>query len=191
MGFLEEKCTFQTFNFSSKFCCGYDDLDEFFEKDCINYSNELMGKTYCFTVDDTKEVATAFTISNDSIKASLLPNARRKKVSERIPRAKQVKSYPAVLIGRLGVSSTMKRKGIGTELMNFIKAWFIRADNKTGCRFVVVDAYNEDEPIEYYKSNGFGFLFTTEEQEKAYTGITDPGKLRTRLMYFDLILLRA
>jgi hypothetical protein len=34
-------------------------------------------------------------------------------------------------------------------------AWFIDSGNKTGCRFVVVDAYNEERPIRYYQKCGF------------------------------------
>ncbi len=44
-----------------------------------------------------------FTVSNDSLKADDLPNSRKKKANKDIPRNKQRKSYPAVLIGRLGV----------------------------------------------------------------------------------------
>jgi hypothetical protein len=73
--------------------------------------------------------------------------------------------------------------------MDFMKSWFIDSNNKTGCRFVVVDAYNEQSPTEYYKKTGFEFLFSTEEQEKEYTGLIDEDELSTRLMYFDLIVL--
>ncbi|MGO5246175.1 hypothetical protein ACTQ16_13000 [Prevotella sp. LCP21S3_D2] len=33
---------------------------------------------------------------------------------------------------------------------------------------MVVDAYNEDVPVAFYKKNGFDFMFCTEEQEKSY-----------------------
>ena len=36
------------------------------------------------------------------------------------------------------------------------------------CRYLVVDAYNEDVPVAFYKKNGFDFMFSTEEQEKSY-----------------------
>lgn len=35
--------------------------------------------------------------------------------------------------------------------MSFIKDWFRHEDNKTGCRFIVVDAYNEDKVLRYYE----------------------------------------
>lgn len=196
MGFLDEYCTFRSFskNILSKcdiFNCGKDDLNEFFAKDCDNYSNELMGKTYCFTLDkEPDKIVCLFTISNDSIKAGLLPHPIKNKINRPIPNPKRMRSYPAVLIGRLGVNKEFQRKGIGKELMDFIKSWFIDAGNKTGCRFLVVDSYNEVIAIDYYVKNEFQFLFENEEDERIYTGITTQLPLHTRLMYFDLIILR-
>ena len=173
------------------FDCGNQDLNDFFANDCFNYANQLIGKTYCFTLDDNpSEIVCMFTVSNDSIKANTLPNSRRKKVTKNIPQEKRMRSYPSVLIGRLGVSVDFKKRGIGKELINFIKTWFIDDNNKTGCRFLVVDSYNEAIPLNYYKSNGFIPLFSTEEQEKEYMGLGMNDILKTRLLYFDLILLK-
>ena len=195
MNFLEDKCTFsrlskEIIDSSFSFYCGHDDLNDFFKNDSLNYEKEFLGKSYCFLLDENpKELVCIFTVSNDSIKVNFLPNARKKKVTKQIPREKHFRSYPAVLVGRLGVNQKYKGKGIGRELMDFIKSWFIDSNNKTGCRFVVVDAYNENSPINYYKRNDFEFLFSTEEQEKEYTGLTEEDELSTRLMYFDLIIL--
>jgi GNAT superfamily N-acetyltransferase len=194
---LLENCTFRSFNKKildtcRPFDCGHEDLNDFFLNDCIPYSNELIGKSYCFTLDENPEtIVCAFTISNDSIKVADLPNSRKKKVNELIPRSKQFRSYPAVLIGRLGVNQEFKRKGIGPELMDFIKAWFIDGENKTGCRFIVVDSYNESGPLNFYTKCGFKTLFSTEEQEKEYLNISEEERLSTRLMYFDLIILKS
>jgi len=129
-----------------EFDCGNEDLNEFFKEDAIKYSKDLLGKTYAFVLDKSKTtVVCMFTVSNDSLKADDLPNSRRKKVNKEIPRNKQRKRYPAVLIGRLGVASRFSGSGIGTQLMDFIKAWIIDPLNKTGCRFIVVDAYNTEK----------------------------------------------
>ena len=37
---------------------------------------------------------------------------------------------------------------------------------------------------------GFDFMFSTEEQKKSYRGIVSDKPLKTRLMYFDLILIK-
>lgn len=200
MGFLYEKCTLRVYDQTilkncQRFDCGHDDLNDFFVNDVLNYTSELLGKSYCFTLDeDESQIVAAFTISNDSIKTFTLPNARRKKIISDIPREKHMKSYPAVLIGRLGVSKDYRRmeeeeKSIGDQLMDFIKSWFVDKANKTGCRFIVVDSYNDIAPLKYYKRNGFSALFSTEEQEKEYTNLPKDNKLATRLLYFDLIIL--
>ena len=120
--FLESSCSFEVLdeeliNSTKLFECSNLDLNDFFQNDCIAFANELMGKTYYFTLDsDSKNIVCSFTISNDSIKTSILPNARKKKVLKNIPSQKRFKSYPAVLIGRLGVSKEFTSLGIGTEL---------------------------------------------------------------------------
>lgn len=198
MSFLETHCTFTTLREidlldRKPFVCSDQDLDEFFQKDFIKYSEELFGKTYCFTLDQNPTIIVcAFTIANDSIKARLLPRSEKNKISRKVTNVKRgLKSYPAVLIGRLGVGVGFLRKGIGGELMDFIKAWFIDENNKTGCRFIVVDSYNLEGPLHYYLKNGFQFLFDDEENEKKYSAINTEGKLETRLLYFDLIHLRS
>jgi GNAT superfamily N-acetyltransferase len=194
---LLESCTFRPFNQEildncNPFNCGLEDLNDFFFNECVLYSNDLIGKSYCFTLDENpKTIVCAFTISNDSIKVADLPNSRKKKVNELIPRAKHFKSYPAVLIGRLGVNQEFKGKGIGPELIDFIKAWFIDGENKTGCRFIVVDSYNELGPFNFYTKCGFKTLFSSEEQEKTYLNLPNEEALSTRLMYFDLIVLKS
>ena len=172
------------------FSCGNADLDEFFQHDAPLYSRQMLGKSYCFRLDeDMSVIVCAFTLSNDSIRVDMLPNSREKKVRKNIPRSKQMRRYPGVLIGRLGINVDFAHRGIGSELMEFIKSWFIDAGNKTGCRFLIVDAYNEEIPLGYYLKNGFTFLFSTESQEAENTGFDKDTRLRTRLMYFDLISL--
>ena len=195
MSYLLDKCKFVSFDKSlieksSFFDCGHDDLNEFFKNDAILYSNQLLGKSYAFVLEeDDSVVVCAFTVSNDSIKVDVIPNSRRKKVNGGIPHKKQMRRYPAVLIGRLGVHKNFRRCNIGAELMDFIKYWFVDPNNKTGCRFIVVDSYNENAPLSYYTRNEFEFLFSTESQESEHLGMSTDERLETRLMYFDLIKL--
>ncbi len=197
MSFLEAKTKFSALGETllphvQQFDCGNEDLNEFFKEDCIKYSEQLLGKTYCFHLEeDESKIVALFTVSNDSLKVRDLPRSRKEKVIREMPRGKHISSYPSVLIGRLGLNKEYKGiitdgKSIGDELMDFIKAWFVHPNNKTGCRFVVVDAYNEDKVLGYYHRNGFRTLFSTEDQEANYFGRDEA---RTRLMYFDLITL--
>ncbi|MDR0873033.1 MAG: GNAT family N-acetyltransferase [Prevotellaceae bacterium] len=81
----------------------------------------------------------------------------------------------------------VQKKGIGTEMMDFIKS--VQHENWSSCRYITVDAYNNEVTRHYYETNGFQNLFSTEEQEKEYIGMPPEKELKTRLMYFDLILL--
>jgi len=200
LSFLADKCTLRLYDESIvkecvPFDCGHKDLNEFFADDALYYNSELLGKSYCFTLDENPAmIVCAFTVSNDSIKTITLPNARKKKITKEIPYQKQMRSYPAVLIGRLGVNINYRfiegeEQRTGDQLMDFIKSWFIEGSNKTGCRFIVVDAYNEPGPLRYYEKNGFTYLFSSEEQEREFTGLPQNAEIKTRFMYFDLILL--
>lgn len=176
---------------ATPFSCGNADLDDFFFQDSFDYAATLFGKSYCFYLDceESIEIICAFTVSNASIFTNRLPNARKKKVGAEVPFVKRDLIYPAVLIGRLGVNVKFQHseEHIGTYLLDFIKFWFTEPNNKTGCRYLVVDAYNTEGPLTFYKKNGFNFLFSTEEQEKEYRNIASSYPLETRLMFFDLI----
>ena len=191
MGFLREHCSFhlltrEVISSCKPFSCGNSDLDEFFMKDSTLNSEKLLGKTYCYLLnEDPTVIVCAFTLSNDSVRVDQLPNSRKKKINESIPYEKRLRRYPAVLIGRLGVNVEFIGKGIGSELLLFIKRWFVQPDNKTGCRYLAVDSYNLPLTLNYYEKNGFRFLFSTEEQEAENACLDLP--LKTRYMYFDLI----
>ena len=189
MGFLENHCTVSPHSETLTFSCGDKDLDDFFNHDAIKYEQQLLGKSYCFRLDsDNSVVVCAFTLSNSSVDARNLPNNRRRKLTENIPHEKTLSSYPATLIGRLGVDKELGGKGIGTELIDFIKSWMLDRSNKTACRYLTVDAYNNAPVLKFYGMNGFKTLFSSETQEKEYIGLPPEKELKTRLMYFDLML---
>ena len=191
MNFLKENCTqyvVTNINDLVEFSCGDKDLDEFFTNDCLDFAKQLLGKTYCYRLnEEPNKVVCAFTLANAGVRVSDLPNARRKKIEAGIPHAKALKDYPAVLVARLGVSSEFRSKHIGSDVLDFIKLWFIEPLNKTGCRFVIVDAYNTPQTMAFYEQNGFTTVFSTEQQEKDYRHITSEAPLSTRLMFYDLM----
>lgn len=167
------------------FNCDNDDLNDFFCNDAIKYQEELLGQTYFFRNTDNNDIVCAFTLSNDSIKTDALPNNRKKVIKENIPHVKSQKSYPATLIGRLGVSKNYARNGIGSQLLDFIKSLCL-IENSNKCRFLLVDAYNTEIPLNYYKKNDFIFVFSTEMQEKTFYNLTEEDQIKTRFMCFDL-----
>ena len=169
------------------FTCGDTDLDDFFHNDADRYAAELMGKTYCWITEQKPyRIVALFTLANDSIKTLHLDKTTRNRLNRPIDNPKRGRSYPATLIGRIGVNQEFQGMNVGSQLMQFIKDWFRHEDNKTGCRFLVVDAYNNPRTIQFYERNDFRFLHTDEVEERAYYDIPCEETIATRLMYFDL-----
>lgn len=170
--------------------CENKDLDEFFANDSVLYSKLLLGKTYLFCLrSNPKVVVAALTLSNDSIRMTnkLNEDSKLSFLESADLLGKRLRRFPAVLIGRLATNKNFAGRGVGTAVMNFIKNWF-RYNNKTGCRFIIVDAYNSEATLHYYLKNDFKFLVEDERLEAKYMGI-GVGRLplNTRLMYFDLL----
>lgn len=176
------------------FGCGEDDLDEFFAKDCLVNQRKLLGKTYLFCLkSNPSTIVTAFSLSNDSIRLTnrITDEYKEQFLDDADLCDKALKRFPAVLIGRLGTNKAFAGQGYGTAIMDFIKVLF-RTNNRTGCRFLIVDALNRPETLHYYEKNGFNYLISDERLEAKYMGI-GVGRLllNTRLMYFDLLKLRV
>ena len=173
------------------FSCQNQDLDEFFSKDAFLYDSELFGKTYAWvSATDTRHILGLVTLANDSVKSQYIASSARNRLQRGVPNAKRGINFPAVLIGRLGVSSNFRGKGlnIGSQILDFVKDWFRSSDNKTGCRFIVVDAYNNDNTLHFYEKNGFKPLYKTEQEERDFLELSSDEPLETRFMFFDLKL---
>lgn len=178
-------------SFCNPFYCDDKDLDEFFAKDAFLYDTELLGRTYAWvSSDNPQQILGLVTLANDSIKSQHIAKSAKNRLQRGVPNSKRGINFPAVLIGRLGVSSDYRGKGlnIGSQILDFIKDWFRSEDNKTGCRFVVVDAYNNPQTLHFYEKNGFRPLYKTEQEERDFLELSDEDPLETRFMFFDLKL---
>jgi GNAT superfamily N-acetyltransferase len=156
------------------FDCGDFDLNDFILNDACGYMAELMAVTYLVKKGET--VAAFFSLANDKLTYDPAdPQSKHEwnKLARKVPNKKRRKSFPAVKLGRLGVHIMCKKTGLGSEILDFLKRWFIDG-NKTGCRFITVDAYNKPEIVRFYEKNGFRFLTPTDIEAE------------TRLMYYDL-----
>ena len=157
----------------SRFDCGDDDLNDFLLNDADVYRKALLSVTYVLENKETKEVVAYFSLANDRICIEDFPtstdfNRFRK---HRFVQAKRIRSYPAAKVCRLGVDNSVKGQSIGKFILEFIKTFFVYS-NKTGCRFLTVDAYAN--AASFYLRNGFEPLKKTED------------KARTEFLYFDL-----
>lgn len=157
------------------FDCGDSDLNEYFQKESLLNKLALVGQPY-YLYDATvaKIIPVALIdLCNDSV---------RKEGSKRQPgylqvanveEGKQFAFLPAVKITRFGVNKSFQRLNIGSHALNMVKTLFITT-NRTGCRFITVDAYNKPEVKKIYKKNGFKFFYDKDKNK------------HTRSMFFDL-----
>jgi len=157
----------------SDFDCGNIDLNDFIRNDAERHRSELIAETYSFSYefDSGIFIPLAFvSLSNDTIKRQHLS----KSILETIPDGLRYEALPAVKIGRLGVLKEFHNLDVGTALLNLLKQLFT-TENRTGCRFLTVDAYNEPPVLRFYQKNGFDFYHDKD------------AKRRTRIMFFDLM----
>ena len=174
-------------------------MDDFFRNDAFEYTLFKMGRSYCFRLTDHPEtIVCVFTLSNDSIRIYDLPRTRKDHMLQITHHQKRLNRYPGILLGRIAVNKQFERKGVGSEVLDFIKEWFSNDNYPSGCRFVIVDAVNDKKTLSFYQKNDFVFLFSSEIQEDLYTNppkdeserlsrTKRPSHLRTRIMYFDLL----
>lgn len=156
-----------------QFDCGDEDLNDFIINDAPLYRKALLATTYILENKTDQKVAAFLSVANDRISIKDFPsntdfNRFRK---HRFVNEKRLKSYPSIKICRLGIDKSAQGQQIGTFLIDFIGTLFVN-DNKSGCRFLTVDAYTQAIP--FYLKNDFAFLSSEDEGQ------------RTRLMYFDL-----
>ena len=122
------------------------DLDDFIRDDAENHLRDRMAVTYgvFFLEEEFYSMPLAFfTLHNDAITITTEGYA--------------YKSSPAVKIGRLGVHADLQGQGIGTEILSMVKT-FMCANNRTGCRYITLDAYNKPRVVNFYERNGFIML---------------------------------
>ena len=170
----------------SDFDCGNADLNDFFNHEALLYRQQMLSQTIFLRHKSSGAVVCAFSFSASSIKTADLPSSRRKKVKELVPREKSLKSYPGILIGRLGVSIEFSGQGAGSQLIEIIKH-FCLINFPDFVRYLFVDAYNEPAIIGFYQKNDFTSVFSTEEQEKQSYRHPPSEPLHTRYMFYDMI----
>lgn len=155
------------------FDCGDADLNDFILNESFLYRNELLAVSYVMENESVNVVA-YFSLANDKVSIAEFDNKTEfnRFRKQRFINQKRLKSYPAVKICRFGVDVSARNHHLGSKIINFIKGYFI-TNNKTGCRFITVDAYIKAIPF-YFKND---FQALTEN---------DKNDLHTRQLYYDL-----
>ena len=125
------------------FDCGDDDLNEFLLVDSIDNLDNSLCIIFLCIYDDV--VVAFFSLSADSIK-----------VTDKLKIDYPV--YPAVKIGRLGVSKDYQNLNIGSMIIEWVIGFCRILRKEIGIRFVSVDAYNDENVIRFYQHNFFRVL---------------------------------
>lgn len=162
------------------FDCGREDLNEYFQKDVIDYHKDLLSQTYTITwaTKEDEILVALIDFCNDAVRSDKAKGGAKEFIrsSDGID---NIKNYPAVKITRFGVQKDFQGDNIGTHIMNMVKEFFL-FENRTGCRLLTVDAYNtanahhKRKPTSFYEKNGFQFFSNKDESRE------------TRSMFFDL-----
>jgi len=164
---LDESCELGDFS------CGEEswarDLDDFIHYDALRQQEVCLGSTHVFYLDD--EVVAFVCLAATGINIKKTPSLR-----ERIGLGEVSYTHvPAVLIGRLAVDGRFQRKGIGAQILSWVRNEVY--DWRIGARFLALHVDRENShAIRFYQSNGF--FIPLEEQ-------MHPNRKR-RLMLLDL-----
>jgi GNAT superfamily N-acetyltransferase len=153
------------------FDCEDPDLNDFLHNNASKSLDSLLSVTYL--IESDTECIAFFSILNDKIVAQDFDDDKKfGKFKKKLPHDKRYRSYPAVKIGRLGVTKNIQNKGTGRQIIEFLIQMFI-SNNRTGCRYITVDAYRQS--LGFYEKMGFVFFGDKDKH------------LDTRAMYLDLL----
>lgn len=153
------------------FKCKDKDLNGFLFEDSQKYLADLMAVTYLLEDPACEKTVAYFSLLNDKITFDPDQRSLWNRLSRRVANAKRRKHYPAVKIGRLAISEEYAGQGLGRDIIRFVKFMFTHG-NRTGCRFITVDAYRD--AVGFYQKCGFDFISEKDREEA------------TRSMYYDL-----
>lgn len=154
--------------FLRKFKCSDTYLNQFLERRARKHQNELLAVTYLVFNEQTNLIG-YYTLSSDSMPATDV-------IRSKFTNGKLYHSYPAIKIGRFAIDGKYKGFNYGSIVMDFIKYRFANIQQEVASRYLLVDAYNNDKVLSFYKEKN-NFEFWTKEDKDS----------NTRLMYYDLM----
>ncbi len=149
--------------FIAEFKSCISEIEKFLKEDALNQMKEGINKTYLWMSRSQKKIIGYVTICCDAI------NIDRIQKDEMIRRGISYKSLPALKIGRMGVNQEFRHRGIGTKMLTFVIKRALTLHKIAACKFITVDAKNdeqipeEDKPLRFYRQNGFETLKTKKK----------------------------
>ena len=119
-------------------------VDEFIHKEALDYQRGHYGVTYLFYYED--RLVGSVTIAMAYVETSEIPESE---VDENL----EIKQYPSMLIGQLGVDNDHRGIDIGTALCGWCVGKAVEFSKVVGCRYV--SALTNEKIVEFYRKCGF------------------------------------
>lgn len=130
---------------TTDFDSGEESLNRYLADRALTNHLADLGRCYVCVDDDTQEVLGYYTLSAVAIEHADLPGKVRRNAPHPVP---------AVLLGRLAISSTAQGSGLGRFLVRDAILSTLAAADRVGVRILLVHALH-DEAARFYANLGF------------------------------------
>ena len=141
----------------SSFDCGIEELNGFLRENAIEDLKKRMNVTYVLLHGE--RVIAYYCILADRIDTKVDPI--RRSMRDRLKRKADYRytSFPSIKIGRLAVDKDFQSANhcevhLGQLIVNGLKFQYA-TERQFGCRYLTVDAMNNERTLHFYERNGF------------------------------------
>ena len=128
------------------FSCGKAPLDDFLKTRAGQYERKGVGRTFIAVLPQSKRALGYYTLAAGSIPFANVPKPQAKKLPKH--------PVPVILLGRLAVDQSARRRGLGEYLLFDAFERCLAAAEEVGAFAVEVQAIDE-EAQRFYKKYGF------------------------------------
>jgi GNAT superfamily N-acetyltransferase len=141
------------------------EIEKFLKEDALYQMKQGINRTFFWMSRDKKYLLGYLTICADAISLDKVQK------DELIRQGVKYKSLPALKIGRMGVQKEFCRQGLGRRMIAFAVRRALAVHRLSACRFITLDAKNDEnipehlKPIHFYRKNGFEILKRKEKKD--------------------------
>lgn len=132
-----------------KFSCGQTTLDNYIQRQATKESKQGLSRVYVLIQQD--ELVAYYTLSAGELPVDAIPEGLLKQLPQGYI------GYPAILIGRLAVTLSLKGQGVGGALLVDAIERCVESAEKIGTAVIMVDPIDENAG-EFYAKYGFQSL---------------------------------